>query len=166
MHTSYQIQLQSSIVSITVKFKRWFDRKQVLQQTQVWMIIRRVQKQVMSLFWSKRDIRSIAANSQKRFFSFCGGLMFTCGRSALSPLDKKLIDHLQRKKATQLIPKQMWWALSMDHPLWIFWCAETCWCTVSSFSNKAVFSCQCAFSWRRSKLAEINSACQGRGPEA
>lgn len=88
--------------------------------------------------------------------------MFTCGRSALSPPDKTLITC--KKTATQLIPKQMWWALSMVHPLWAFWCGETCWSAVSSFSNKAVISCQCALSWRRSKLAEINSACQGAVP--
>ena len=81
----------------------------------------------------------------------------------------KPIDHLQKKQnkkktATQLIPKQMWWALATVHPLWAFWCGETCWSAVSSFSNKAVISCQCALSWRGSKLAEINSACQGRIP--
>lgn len=74
------------------------------------------------------------------------------------------IDHLQKKTTTQLIPKQMRWALSMVHPLWAFWCGETCWSAVSSFSNKAVNGCQCALSWRRSKLAEINSACQGAVP--
>lgn len=102
-------------------------------------------------------------NTQWRVF-LLRWLMFTCGQSALFPPDKNKLITFGKKNATQLIPKQMWWALATVHPLWAFWCGETCWAAVSSFSNKAVISCQCALSWRGSKLAEINSACQGAVP--
>lgn len=83
-------------------------------------------------------------------------LPLTWGLSVLSPLDKT-----NWPPSTKLIPNQTWWAQSEVHLLWNLWCQDTCRATMSSFSNKAVISWQCALSWHYSKMEKINSVCQG-----